>query len=230
MSVLVIQNDPIVPVGQLSAFMGGHEVVRAWEDPSRMSGLARGPLPRALIVLGGRANCYDDAAYPWLGDESELIRRCVRAGVRVLGICLGAQLIAATFGGRVAVADPAGPEYGVIDLAWGSNDQAGGGGAIPLRMALTSTRVVFADHEDSIAQLPEGAREWARSDKYTQIFSYGCAIGVQFHPEITREIATVWASRNDAVDTERIVALYDAHEGELASTCKTLADWACGVF
>ena len=33
MNVLVIQNDPIVPVGQLSAFLGGHEVVRAWEDP-----------------------------------------------------------------------------------------------------------------------------------------------------------------------------------------------------
>ena len=45
MSVLVIQNDPIVPVGQLSAFLGGHEVVRAWEDPQRLSDLAAAPLP-----------------------------------------------------------------------------------------------------------------------------------------------------------------------------------------
>ena len=52
MSVLVIQNDPIVPVGQLSAFLGGHEVVRAWEDPQRLQDLAAAPLPGALILPG----------------------------------------------------------------------------------------------------------------------------------------------------------------------------------
>ena len=86
------------------------------------------------------------------------------------------------------------------------------------------------DHGDAIVELPHGAREWARSDKYTQIFSYGTALGVQFHPEVTRESATVWAENNERVNTEDIVAGYDAHEGELASTCKTLADWVCGVF
>ena len=214
MSVLVIQNDPIVPVGQLSAFLGDHEVLRAWETPQRLRDLAAAPLPGALILLGGRANVYDDEAFPWLEAERELVRRCVRANIRVLGICLGAQLIAATFGGSVTVSDPAGPECGIISLAWGTNDQAGGGGAVPLRMAL----------------LPPGAREWARSHKYTQIFSYGSALCIQFHPEVTRETAIVWASGNEAVDTEQIVAGYDAHEGELASTCKTLADWASGVF
>jgi len=97
-------------------------------------------------------------------------------------------------------------------------------------MALASTHTVFADHSDAITQLPPGAREWARSQKYTQIFSYGSALGIQFHPEVTRETAIVWASGNEAVDTEQIVAGYDAHEGELASACKTLADWASGVF
>ena len=211
MNILVIQNDPIVPVGQLSAFLGGHEVVRAWEDPQRLSDLAAAPLPGALILLGGRANAYDDEAWPWLEAERQLVRRCVRANVRVL-------------------ADPAGPEYGVISLVWGTNDQAGGGGAVPLRMALASTHTVFADHGDAIVALPRGAREWARSDKYTQIFSYGTALGVQFHPEVTRETATVWAVNNEDVNTEDIVAGYDAHEGELASTCKTLADWVSGVF
>ena len=230
MSVLVIQNDPIVPVGQLSAFLGGHEVVRAWENTKYLHDQAVATLPDALILLGGRANAYDDEAWPWLEDERELVRRCVRANVRVLGICLGAQLIAATFGGSVSVADPCGPEYGVISLAWGTHDHAGGGGAVPLRMALASTHTVFADHSDAIVELPRGAREWARSDKYTQIFSFGSALGVQFHPEVTRETATVWAQNNDEVDTEDIVAGYDAHEGELADTCKTLADWVSGIF
>ena len=53
---------------------------------------------------------------------------------------------------------------------------------------------------------------------------------MQFHPEVTRESATVWAENNERVNTEDIVAGYDAHEDELASTCKTLADWVCGVF
>ena len=53
---------------------------------------------------------------------------------------------------------------------------------------------------------------------------------VQFHPEITRDIATVWAATNEDADTEDIIAGYDAHEGELADTCKTLADWVSGVF
>ena len=154
MNILVIQNDPIVPVGQLSAFLGGHEVVRAWEDPQRLQDLTTTPLPDALILLGGRANAYDDEAWPWLEAERELLRRCVAAHIRVLGICLGAQLIAATFGGRVSVADSAGPEYGVISLAWGTNDQAGGGGAVPLRMALASTHTVFADHGDAIVEPP----------------------------------------------------------------------------
>ena len=88
MNILVIQNDPIVPVGQLSAFLGGHEVVRAWEDPQRLQDLAAAPLPDALILLGGRANAYDDEAWPWLEAERELVRRCVAAHIRVLGICL----------------------------------------------------------------------------------------------------------------------------------------------
>ena len=96
MNILVIQNDPIVPVGQLSAFLGGHEVVRAWEDPQRLQDLAAAPLPGALILLGGRANAYDDEAWPWLEAERTLVRRCVAARIRVLGICLGAQLIAAS--------------------------------------------------------------------------------------------------------------------------------------
>ena len=50
MNILVIQNDPIVPVGQLSAFLGGHEVIRAWEDPQRLQDLAAAPLPPSSLV------------------------------------------------------------------------------------------------------------------------------------------------------------------------------------
>ena len=65
MNILVIQNDPIVPVGQLSAFLGGHEVVRAWEDPQRLQDLAAAPLPDALIPVSyTHLMCIRDSTNP----------------------------------------------------------------------------------------------------------------------------------------------------------------------
>jgi GMP synthase-like glutamine amidotransferase len=55
-----------------------------------------------LIVMGGAMNVDQEREYPWLAEEKELIRRSIDDGVRVLGICLGAQLIASALGSRVA--------------------------------------------------------------------------------------------------------------------------------
>jgi GMP synthase-like glutamine amidotransferase len=55
-----------------------------------------------LIVMGGSMNVDEEASYPWLAEEKALIRRSIDAGIPVLGICLGAQLIAAALGARVA--------------------------------------------------------------------------------------------------------------------------------
>lgn len=55
-----------------------------------------------LIVMGGAMNVDEEVSYPWLAQEKALIKRSVDAGIRVLGICLGAQLIAAALGARVA--------------------------------------------------------------------------------------------------------------------------------
>src|SRR5580700_5365492 len=64
------------------------------------------PLPSTgefdvLIVLGGPMSIHDEAEYPWLRDEKELIGAAIREGKKVMGICLGAQLIAAVCGARV---------------------------------------------------------------------------------------------------------------------------------
>jgi GMP synthase-like glutamine amidotransferase len=55
----------------------------------------------ALIIMGGPMGVYDEAHYPWLHAEKEFIRRCIDQGKKVLGICLGAQLIAAALGAMV---------------------------------------------------------------------------------------------------------------------------------
>ena len=54
-----------------------------------------------LIVMGGPMNVYEENLYPWLAAEKKFIAKAINEGLRVLGICLGAQLIAAALGAKV---------------------------------------------------------------------------------------------------------------------------------
>lgn len=54
-----------------------------------------------LIVMGGPMSANDESTFPWLGQEKEFIRNAIEAGKSILGICLGAQLIASAMGARV---------------------------------------------------------------------------------------------------------------------------------
>ncbi len=77
----------------------GHELVGTRLDRNE-------PLPALrdfdwLVVMGGPMGVGDRDRYPWMGPELELIREAIAAGRRVLGVCLGAQLIAAALGARV---------------------------------------------------------------------------------------------------------------------------------
>src|SRR5206468_4020034 len=65
----------------------------------------------ALIVMGGPQQAYDDNSGPWLRQTKELMRRTTKEGLPVLGICLGAQLLAEAMGGRVRPGEQ-GPELG----------------------------------------------------------------------------------------------------------------------
>jgi GMP synthase-like glutamine amidotransferase len=65
------------------------------------------PLPRVqdldlLFVMGGPMSVHDEAACPWLAPEKAFLRQAVERGVRILGICLGAQMLAEAWAGRSA--------------------------------------------------------------------------------------------------------------------------------
>jgi len=137
----------------------------------------------ALIVMGGPMGVYDEALYPWLADEKRLIQEAIRTGKHLLGICLGAQLIATVLG--AAVTRNPQPEIG-----W-----------FPLRLAAEFTRSrwgnflnvdepVFHWHGDTFA-LPEGALPIGSSDACAnQGYIVGeRIIGLQFHLETTPESA-----------------------------------------
>jgi GMP synthase-like glutamine amidotransferase len=173
------------------------------------------PLPEpptaydAIAVFGGGMNVRDAERFPWLTGEIELLRDVLRDRVPVIGICLGAQLLAAAAGAEVrrAVA----PEIG-----WFKVDRSG---TDPVLDRLPRRFDAYEWHSYTF-ELPAGATELARSAVCSQAFRLGdAAWAVQFHPEVTPEIVRTWAldfeSDPDAVqmafDPDEHLALAERH-------------------
>lgn len=132
-----------------------------------------------LVVMGGPMNVYEDEAYPWLPDEKALIDDAVAGGKVVLGICLGAQLLADVLGGRVTRNET--PEIGwfpVTLTAPGWESRAFG--------RLPEEFLALHWHGDTF-ELPPGAVHAAESAACAnQAFQWGKrAFGLQFHLECT---------------------------------------------
>lgn len=157
-----------------------------------MTGLQRGEaLPAgtdfdALIVLGGPMNIYEYAAHPWLVPEKQLIRRAIDAGKKVLGICLGSQLIADVLGGPVT--RNAYGEVGWFEVALNAE-----GRAHPAFEDWPEHFEAFHWHGDTFA-IPPGAQNLMSSEACAnQGFAYGeRVLGLQFHLEVTAADARVW--------------------------------------
>jgi GMP synthase (glutamine-hydrolysing) len=135
-----------------------------------------------LVVLGGPMGVGDTEQHPYLEGEIALLGGAVAAGLPVLGVCLGAQLLACALGGEV---HPAGTtEIGIGSVALspaGQRDGALGpsGPVVP----------VLHWHEDTFT-IPPGAELLASSDRcVNQAFGMGRAYGLQFHVELDGELA-----------------------------------------
>jgi GMP synthase (glutamine-hydrolysing) len=137
----------------------------------------------AVVVLGGAMGAYEEAAYPYLRDEKEMVREAARRRMPVLGVCLGGQLAADALGGRAFVAPE--PEVGLTTV-----ELTAEGKADPVAAHLDGPVLVW--HQDTW-ELPPGAVELARSDRYPMAFRHGSILGIQPHPEASPEIATRWA-------------------------------------
>ena len=143
--------------------------------------LAGGPNPLAaeadvLIVLGGPNGAYDESAYPRLAHEMQLIEQRLAVGRPMLGICLGAQLIARALGAQVR---PMGyPEIGLGRLELTDD------GERSLLRGRAESPVLFW-HQDTF-DLPARAVLLARSELCAnQAFAYGAnTLGLQFHLEL----------------------------------------------
>lgn len=136
------------------------------------------PGPELVIVLGGPIGAYEEHAYPFLTQELSLIESAIAAGRRVLGICLGAQLIARALGARVYP----GP---VKEIGWAPVRVSSAGKNACLRH-LGDQQPVLHWHGDTF-DLPAGADRLASTAAYeNQAFSVGSRIlALQFHLEAT---------------------------------------------
>ena len=139
-----------------------------------------------VLAMGGPMGAYDEAAHPWLAAEKRWIAAAVRAGTPYLGVCLGAQLLAASLGAQVCPGDR--PEVGVLPV-----EVTAGGRADPVFGVLGGRFPALQWHGDTFA-IPAGAVHLARSAAYpSQAFRFGAAAyGVQFHVEVTDAMLAEW--------------------------------------
>jgi GMP synthase (glutamine-hydrolysing) len=139
----------------------------------------------AIVAMGGPMSANDDAELPWLRAEKKLIAEAVRASMPFWGVCLGVQLLAASLGARVYAG--AEPEVGVLPVELTEE-----GRLDPVFSGLPPSVPALQWHGDTFA-LPAGAVRLAGSPAYpNQAFRFDHAYGVQFHLEVSSEMAREW--------------------------------------
>jgi GMP synthase (glutamine-hydrolysing) len=215
MSVLIVESDPhLHGFGRL-----GEAIERAGlvERPVQAYAEDVGALdPRehaAIVVMGGEMHALNDAEFPYLAREVELLQRAAAHDVPVLGICLGGQLLARSLGADVRPA-------GVLEGGWLPIEPVAGTADDPVLGHLAGPTGVFSWHLD-IFDLPDGATQLATGAlTEQQAFRHGRSWGLQFHPEVDGTLFESWLAAHPALemDVERADALRsEVRAGSLAS-------------
>jgi GMP synthase (glutamine-hydrolysing) len=139
----------------------------------------------AVMVFGGAMHADQDDTHPWLRDETMLLQQLLDRGVPMLGVCLGAQLLAKAAHAPVFAA--AKPEIG-----WYEVELTDAAESDPIFSRLPQRFDAFQWHYYTYG-VPGGAVELARSERCTQAFRLGDSVwGVQFHPEVTASQVDSW--------------------------------------
>jgi GMP synthase-like glutamine amidotransferase len=168
-----------------------------------------------VVAMGSIRSVYEADTRPWITSELDFLRHADADGVPVLGVCFGAQALAAAHGGRVVRAER--PQVG-----WCALDARDSG--IP-------SGPWMQWHYDRI-EPPAHATVLAVDDLCVQAFRVGRALGVQFHPEVTREHLAGWIDGGGAselrqlgIDCDRLIAETDAIQPDVTGRTNRLVDW-----
>lgn len=186
--ILVFQHVPHEPLGTLDPLLkeAGFRIryVNFGRDPGLRPALAR---YAALIVLGGPMNADQIDSYPNLATEVAIIREALAKDMSVLGICLGAQLLAKALGGSVT-------RNPVPEIGWFDVELTDAGRQDPVLSTFAGRQTVFQWHEDGIS-LPETAAVHLASSPASPVQAFRSgqhAYGFQFHLEVDRALIDRW--------------------------------------
>lgn len=190
MRVLAIENFVGTPLGLV-----GRALDEAGAEVDLRAAWQGAPVPETaagydgLVVLGGEQSALDDADYPALPAIVSLIRSFVDADKAVLGICLGAQLVARAAGATNILGRP-------VEFGWHEVKPTAAGRADPVISALGEGSPLFHWHLDTFT-LPPGATHLATSAQTEfQAFRLKRAVyGLQFHFEADRPLVADWSAK-----------------------------------
>jgi GMP synthase-like glutamine amidotransferase len=211
--VKAFQHSPAEPLGYLETIFDGlgvpYEYAHLWKGDRIWAGDAT-----HLVFLGGPMSVNDEETHPWIAEEKDLIRRATKKGIPVLGICLGAQLIASAHGATV---------YRFINET----------GWRPVSRAVDATGVfqdlpdlfhVFQMHGETF-HLPVGGRlQCTGSAIRHQGFRLMSALGLQFHLEMTCPLIQDWIKDLPNAKKERIMRDTDRCLDESNQLCRVIAE------
>jgi GMP synthase (glutamine-hydrolysing) len=193
MKVAVFQHEPAEPLGYLEQVFLYHKVPFEY-IPLYETGEVPCMDATHLVFMGGPMSVNDDWDYPYLKQEKKLIRNSTKNRQKVLGICLGAQLIASAFGAPVY--------HYVTETGWHE-----------LQKVTESTGVfqkfpekfhVFQLHGDTFT-IPYGGRLLCMGDRVkNQGFRINNCLGLQFHLEMTKKIIDDWSRSLKKYDRAKI--------------------------
>ena len=210
---IVNQDDAGPGVFADAATEAGHEIV-AWRPAAQ-------PRPEldgfgATLVFGGAMNVDEEDVHPWLRDEKSLLAELVEAGSAVLGVCLGAQMLAEAAGGSAGRASR--PEIG-----WHEVELLPEAGDDPVLGPLPRRFEAFQWHSYE-ATPPHGAAPLARSDVCLAAYRIGgLAWGIQVHAEVSEATAARWIDKYDN-DPDAVRIEIDP-EALLAETVGKIGAW-----
>jgi len=157
----------------------------ASEEDAKSAEASVAPPYDGVIVSGSQSSVYHDE--PWMAELATWVRGAIDAGLPVLGVCWGHQLLAQMLGGTVE--DRGEYELGYVEIEQVEDD--------PLFDGVPNVFVAFATHSDEVMSLPDDVTVLARNADGIQAFRKGHVYGVQFHPEYDMRTAEDMIRRKD---------------------------------
>jgi GMP synthase-like glutamine amidotransferase len=206
----VFQQTPNEPMGYFET------LCREWNIPCDCIRLFETNKPRIthathLLLLGGPMSVNDEKEYPFLTEEKIAIRSFVKSCKPVLGICLGAQLIAAAFGGKVY---PCSAENG-----WCEIKSLGRG----MFKGFPSRFRAFQMHGETF-DIPSGGKILCTGNFVpNQALQIGSATGLQFHPEMTVDLIRDWSKDLPSAKRDQISVDTENCLSDSQSWCRVIA-------